>query len=112
MTRWGQRAAPDVACHGDRTTTIPLKTRILIADDHPIVLRGLRIVLDAQPDLEVTAEASDGEEAVKQALTEDVHLAILDISMPSKSGPHAAREITRGRRSRSAQRCRASRHPG
>ena len=46
----------------------PLKTRILIADDHPIVLRGLRIVLNAQPDLEVIAEASDGDEAVKQAL--------------------------------------------
>ena len=49
----------------------PLKTRILIADDHPIVLRGLRIVLNAQPDLEVIAEASDGDEAVKQALTSD-----------------------------------------
>jgi DNA-binding NarL/FixJ family response regulator len=72
----------------------PLKTRILIADDHPIVLRGLRIVLDAQPDLEVVAEASDGEEAVKQALAGGVHLAILDISMPRKTGLQAAREIT------------------
>jgi DNA-binding NarL/FixJ family response regulator len=72
----------------------PLKTRILIADDHPIVLRGLRIVLNAQPDLEVIAEATDGEQAVKQALTEDVHLAVLDISMPRKTGLQAAREIT------------------
>ena len=43
--------------------TTPLKVRILIADDHPVVLRGLRNVLNAQPDLEVVAEASDGEQA-------------------------------------------------
>jgi DNA-binding NarL/FixJ family response regulator len=72
----------------------PLKTRILIADDHPIVIRGLRIVLTAQPDLEVAAEATDGAEAVAQAAREDVHLAILDISMPRKTGLQAAREIT------------------
>ena len=61
---------------------IPLVTRILVADDHPIVRSGLKKVLDAQPDLEVVAEAEDGAEAVKKALTEDVHLAILDVSMP------------------------------
>ena len=45
--------------------TTPLKVRILIADDHPVVLRGLRNVLNAQPDLEVVAEATDGEQAVR-----------------------------------------------
>jgi len=75
----------------------PLKTKILIADDHPVVVRGLRIVLDAQPDLEVAAEAGDGDEAVRLALTEDVQLAILDISMPGRSGLQAAREITQQR---------------
>jgi DNA-binding NarL/FixJ family response regulator len=74
--------------------TTPLKTRILIADDHPIVLNGLRMVLNAQADLEVVAEATDGEEAVARALAEDVHLAILDISMPRKTGLQAARDIT------------------
>jgi DNA-binding NarL/FixJ family response regulator len=74
--------------------TTPLKTRILVADDHPIVLNGLRMVLNAQPDLEVVAEATDGEQAVEQALSRDVHLVILDISMPRKTGLQAAREIT------------------
>ena len=39
---------------------VPLKTRILLADDHAMVRRGLRMVLDAEPDLEVVDEASDG----------------------------------------------------
>jgi DNA-binding NarL/FixJ family response regulator len=74
--------------------TTPLKTRILVADDHPIVLRGLKTVLNAQPDCEVVAEATDGEEAVTLSLSQDVHLAILDISMPRKTGLQAAKEIT------------------
>jgi DNA-binding NarL/FixJ family response regulator len=77
--------------------TVPLKTKILVADDHPIVLNGLRTVLNAQADLEVAAEATDGEQAVRAALAEDIHLAILDISMPRKTGLQAAREITHRR---------------
>jgi len=80
-----------------RLMTTPLKTRILVADDHPIVLRGLKTVLNAQPDFEVVAEATDGDEAVEQALARDVHLAILDISMPRKTGLQAAREISQRR---------------
>jgi DNA-binding NarL/FixJ family response regulator len=79
----------------DTDMTIPLKARILVADDHPVVLRGLRTVLNAQPDLEVVAEATAGDEAVERALAEDIHLAILDISMPRMTGLQAAREITR-----------------
>ena len=43
----------------------PLKTRILLADDHAVVRRGLRLVLESEPDLEVVAEVGDGAEAVR-----------------------------------------------
>jgi DNA-binding NarL/FixJ family response regulator len=68
--------------------------RILLADDHAVVRRGLRLVLDAEPDLEVVAEAGDGVEAVDKALAEDVDLAVLDVSMPLKTGIQAARELS------------------
>jgi len=74
---------------------IPLVTRILIADDFTLVLEGLKKVLDAKPDLEVVAEASDGAEAVDKALRDDVDLAILDISMPRMTGIQAAAELHR-----------------
>ena len=76
---------------------IPLITRILIADDHALVRSGLRKVLDAQPDLEVVAEAVDGADAVERALAEDVDLAILDVSMPRLTGIQAAAELQRRR---------------
>ena len=74
---------------------VPLKTRILLADDHEVVRDGLRMVLDAHPDLEVVAEAGDGVEALERALREDFDLAILDVSMPGMTGLQAARELTR-----------------
>jgi DNA-binding NarL/FixJ family response regulator len=74
---------------------VPLKTRILLADDHKVVRRGLRLVLDSEHDLEVVVEAGDGAEAIEKALSEDVHLAILDVAMPRMTGLQAARELTR-----------------
>ena len=72
-----------------------LTTRILLADDHGLVRRGPRLILDAQPDLEVVAEAGDGAEALKLASTTDIDLAILDISMPRMTGLQATRELHR-----------------
>lgn len=72
----------------------PLKTRILLADDHAVVRQGLCLVLDGQPDLEVVAEASDGAEAVERALAGDVDLVILDVTMPRLTGIQAARELS------------------
>jgi len=70
-------------------------TRILLADDHALVRRGLRLILDAEPDLTVVAEAADGAEAVAAAREGEVDLAILDIAMPRMTGIQAAREISR-----------------
>jgi DNA-binding NarL/FixJ family response regulator len=72
---------------------IPLVARILIADDFAIVREGLKKVLNAKSDLEVVAEAEDGREAVEKALKEDVHLAVLDVSMPRMTGIQAAAEL-------------------
>jgi DNA-binding NarL/FixJ family response regulator len=73
-------------------------TRILLADDHAVVRRGLRFVLDAEPDLEVVAEAGDGADAIAKAMAEEeIDLAVLDVSMPRMTGIQAARELVRRR---------------
>ena len=71
--------------------------RILLADDHALVRRGVRLILEQQPDLEVVAEAADGAEAVAALRHTDVDLAVLDIAMPRMTGLQAAREISRRR---------------
>ena len=75
----------------------PLKTRVLLADDHVVVRSGLKLVLDSEPDIEVVAEADDGAEAVRKALAEDIDLAILDVSMPRFTGLQAATELHKRR---------------
>ncbi|MFJ9731270.1 response regulator [Streptomyces sp. NPDC101171] len=67
--------------------------RILLADDHALVRRGVRLILDQEPDLEVVAEAGDGAEAIAMARTHDVDLAVLDIAMPRLTGLQATREL-------------------
>jgi DNA-binding NarL/FixJ family response regulator len=72
-------------------------TRILLADDHAVVRRGLRMVLDAEPDLRVVAEAGDGAEAVDAAEGTALDLAVLDVAMPRMTGLQAAAELSRRR---------------
>jgi DNA-binding NarL/FixJ family response regulator len=74
---------------------VPLVTNVLVADDHSIYRRGLRGLLDREADLRVVDEVADGAAAVDRALAGDVHLALLDVSMPRMTGLQAAREITR-----------------
>ncbi len=73
------------------------KIRILLADDHAVVRHGLRLTLEAEPDLEVVAEASDGAQAVEAALHEEIDLAILDISMPRLTGIQVTRQLAEQR---------------
>ena len=74
-----------------------LKTRILLGDDHALVRNGLRLILDAEPDLEVVAEVGTGAEAVDRAAAGDIDLAILDVSMPRMTGLQATHELVRRR---------------
>jgi DNA-binding NarL/FixJ family response regulator len=72
----------------------PFPARILVADDHAVVRGGLRLVLDREPDLKIVAEADNGADAVERCLQGDIHLAILDITMPRLTGLQAARELS------------------
>src|SRR5262249_28982841 len=80
--------------HAGAPMTMTLATRILLADDHAVLRRGLPLVLEGEPDLRVVAEAGDGAEAVQLGLDDGVDLAVLDVSMPRMTGLQAARELT------------------
>jgi len=71
--------------------------RILLADDHVLVRRGVRLILEQEPDLQVVAEAGDGAEAVALLREVEADLVVLDIAMPRMTGLQAAREIARRR---------------
>jgi DNA-binding NarL/FixJ family response regulator len=77
--------------------TVPLRARVLLADDHGVVRKGLRMLIDAAPDLQVVAEAADGVEAVEMGLREQLDLAVLDVAMPRTTGLQAAWELARRR---------------
>ena len=67
--------------------------RILVADDHEVVRKGLVSLLQAQPDWQVCGEAADGREAVEKAQQLKPDVVILDIGMPSLNGLEATRQI-------------------
>jgi DNA-binding NarL/FixJ family response regulator len=69
--------------------------RVLIADDHGVVRKGLRFLLSQDPDIEVVGEAEDGREAVRLAGETDPHVVILDIAMPQLNGLDAAAQISK-----------------
>jgi DNA-binding NarL/FixJ family response regulator len=71
--------------------------RILLADDHTVMRRGLRLLLESQPEFSVVAEASDGRQAVQQAEATLPDVAVMDIAMPNLSGIEAAQRIATDR---------------
>ncbi len=74
----------------DRSTEL---IRVLVADDHPVFRRGMRAILGAEPDIELVAEATDGEEAVARALELRPDVILMDLNMPRVTGIEAARRI-------------------
>lgn len=69
--------------------------RVLLADDHGIVRKGLRFLLSQDPGIEIAGEAEDGREAVRLAAELQPHVAIVDIAMPQLNGLDAAAQITK-----------------
>ena len=69
------------------------KTRILIADDHAVVRRGIRLLLESQPDMEVVGEARDGRGGLEQAQELNPDVILMDITMPGVGGIEASRAI-------------------
>jgi DNA-binding NarL/FixJ family response regulator len=67
--------------------------RILLADDHEVVRHGLKLLIDGQPDMQVIAEAGDGEAAVQQAVRLKPDVIVMDISMPGMNGLVATRKL-------------------
>jgi two-component system response regulator NreC len=72
-----------------------MKIRILLADDHTILRAGLKMMLNAQPDMEVIGEAQDGRQAIHEALRHQPDVVLMDITMPDINGIEATRQIKR-----------------
>jgi DNA-binding NarL/FixJ family response regulator len=71
------------------------KIRVLVADDHGVVRKGLRFLLERQPEMEVVGEACDGREAVRMAEALDPNIVVMDIAMPQLNGLDATAQIVR-----------------
>ena len=71
------------------------KLRILLADDHVVLRQGLRLLIEAQPDMEVAGEADDGRMAIQRAMETRPDVVVMDVSMPRMDGREATLELKR-----------------
>ena len=71
--------------------------KILIADDHPVVRKGLKDIIQATPDMTVSGEASDGQEVLENVRKIDFDVVVLDIAMPGRSGLDILKELKSGK---------------
>ncbi|MCE5289567.1 MAG: response regulator transcription factor [Nocardiaceae bacterium] len=74
---------------------MPVTIRVLIADDQQLLRAGFKVILDAEPDIEVVAEANDGAEAVRQAQLASPDVVLMDIRMPNVDGLAATEQLMR-----------------
>ena len=70
-----------------------MSIRVILADDHPVILRGLQAVLDAESDFKILAQCRDGEEALRAVRAHRPDIAVLDVRMPGKDGLAVLREL-------------------
>jgi len=70
-----------------------MAVRVLVADDQPLVRAGIVMLLDAEPDIEVVAEAGDGQQALEQARWHQPDVVVMDVRMPVMDGVQATRQI-------------------
>jgi two-component system response regulator NreC len=95
MTDDTRQATDASLTEGDAEQTASQKIRVLLADDHTILRAGLRMMLDAQPDIEVVGEASDGRQALAEAQRLQPDVVLMDITMPEMNGIEATRQVKR-----------------